>query len=85
MGFCDWVRVPVDLMNALAVFQIFMDQSFKDYGDHSVALYFDDPFIFSSDFSSDIKHFQLTLKGCENRAWRSKQKNVSCSEGSCGS
>ena len=35
-GFYEWVRVPFDFMNSLAVLLRFMGQSFQDYRDHFV-------------------------------------------------
>ena len=61
-GFYEWVRVPLGLMNAPAVFQRFMEQIFKDYWDHFIVPYLDDLLVFSSDFSSHLKHLQLTLQ-----------------------
>ena len=49
-------------MNALAVFQRFMEQSFQDYRDHFLVPYLDDLLVFSSDFSAHLKHLQLTLQ-----------------------
>ena len=49
-------------MNAPAVFQRFMEQSFQDYRDNFVAPYLDDLPVFFSDFSSHLKHLQLTLQ-----------------------
>ena len=39
-----------------------MEQSFQDYRDHCVLPYFDDLLVFSGDFSSHLKHLQLTLQ-----------------------
>ena len=49
-------------MNVPAVFQKFMEQNFHDYRDHFVVSYLDDLLVFSSDFSSHLKHLQLTLQ-----------------------
>ena len=58
----EWVRLPFDFMNAPAVFQRFMNHSFQDYRSHFVVLYLYDLLVFSSDFSSHLKHLQLTLQ-----------------------
>ena len=39
-----------------------MEQSSQNYRDHFVVSYLDDLFVFSSDFNSHLKHFQLTLQ-----------------------
>ena len=83
-GFYEWVSVPLDLMNAPAVFQRFMEQIFKDYRDHFMVPYLDDLLVFSSDFSSHLKHLQLTLQRLKNMASKSQQKNVGYSEVKCG-
>ena len=49
-------------MNAPAVFQRFMEQSFHDYRNHFVVPYLYDLLVFSSDFSSHLKHLQLPLQ-----------------------
>ena len=61
-SFYEWIRLPFGLMNALTVFQRFMEQIFLDHRDHFVVPYPDDLFVFSSDFSSHLKHLQLTLQ-----------------------
>ena len=49
-------------MNAVAVFQRFMEQSFQDYRYHFVVPYLNELLVFSSDFSSHQKHLQLILQ-----------------------
>ena len=82
-GFYEWVRVPFGLMIAPAVFQKFMEQIFQDYRDHFVASYLDDLLVFSSDFSSHLKHLQLTLQRLKKYGVKIKVKNVSYSKGRC--
>ena len=71
-------------MNAPAIFQRFMEQSFQDYRDYFVVPYLDDLPVFSSDFSSHLKHLQLSLQRLRKYAVKIKAKNISCSEGRCG-
>ena len=74
MGFYEWLRVPFGLMNAPAVFQRFMEQSFHDYRDHFVVPYLDDLFVLSSDFWSHLKHLQLTLQKLRKYDVKIKEK-----------
>ena len=57
-----------------AVFQRFMKQSFHDYRGHFVEPYLDDFFVFSSDFSSHLKHLQLILQKLRKYGMKIKAK-----------
>ena len=65
-------------MNAPVLFQRFMEQSFQDYRGHFEVPYLDDFFVLSSDFSSHLKHLQLTLQRL--RKYGVKIKAKKCQE-----
>ena len=60
--FFESVGVLFGLINAPAIFQIFMEHCVHVYMDQFIVPYVDDLLVFSKDFSSHIKHLQLILE-----------------------
>ena len=73
-GLYECVRLPMELRNAPAEFQRFMEHCLADYRDEFSAPYLDDVIIYSKSFEDHVEHVRKVLRRLKEKGIRQKVK-----------
>ena len=71
-GLYEWVRIPFGLMNAVAKFQRYMEETLEDCRDDFAMPYLDDTIVYSTSFEKHINDLRIVLKKFQARGLKLK-------------